>query len=67
MIIVEWDKPYFKNQQSSNHNIQQLTIDSLSNNFISNRIGAQWRSNEIISYEDEHLFWAKESHGIGLP
>ena len=44
-----------------------LTMDSLSSDLHSKGIGAQRRSAEIITHEDEELFWAKGSLGSGSP
>ena len=44
-----------------------LTMDSLSSDLHSKEIGVQRRSTEIITIEDEDLFWAKGSLGSGSP
>ena len=53
VIIVEWDKPHFKGQQSFIlkvlHNLM-LTMDSLSSGLYSKGIGAQRRCAEIITH-----------------
>ena len=48
------------------HNLM-LTMDSLSSDLHSKGIGAQQRSAEIITIEDEDLFWAKGSLGSESP
>ena len=44
-----------------------LTMDSLSYDLHSKGIGVQWRSVEIITHEDEDVFWTKGSLVSGSP
>ena len=57
--IFNKEDPVFRNLM--------LTMDSLSSDLHSKGIGAQRRSTEIITIEDEDLFWAKGSLGSESP
>ena len=58
-LIFNKEDPVFCNMM--------LTMDPLSSDLHSKGIGAQKRSAEIITIEDEDLFWAKGSLGSGSP